>query len=46
MFVSVRQALDDDQWNELLKALQLFTDGVLSKNELISLVADLFIDDW
>ena len=46
MFVLVRHSLDDEQWNELLKALQLFTDDVLSKNELISLVADLFIDDW
>ena len=42
----VRQGMDEDQWGELLKALQLFTDDVLSKNELISLVADLFVDDW
>ena len=38
--------MSEDQWSELLKALQLFTDDVLSKNELISLVADLFADDW
>ena len=45
-FTSVRQTLSKDQWNEFLKALELFTEDILSQTELIVLVADLFMDNW
>ena len=44
--LSVRQTLSKDQWNEFLKALELFTEDILTQTELIVLVADLFMDNW
>ena len=45
MLQTVRQVLNKDQWNEFLKALELFTEDILSRSELVVLVADLFMDN-
>ena len=42
-FTKVKAVLDKDQWSEFVKCLDLFCHEVISRNELLDLIKDLFL---